>query len=182
MAPVSVTHKATAHREGDWWVIDVDGIGATQTKRLDQADGTARDLIASMLDVDPAGIQVDITPEVGPELDGLVLSARTAADAAKEAQAKAAETSRATADLLHEAGYSMRDIGVLIGVSYQRIHQLLEGKATRVRGKAPRVRVRGVKVGKTTTKGAMGGRRLAVNAAGGKKASSKSVQQAPVDA
>ena len=51
MAPVS-TYTATAHREGDWWVIDVEGVGVTQAKRLDQVEGMARDMVALMLDVD----------------------------------------------------------------------------------------------------------------------------------
>ena len=37
MAPVS-TYRATAHREGNWWVVEVDGIGVTQAFGL-RADG-----------------------------------------------------------------------------------------------------------------------------------------------
>jgi hypothetical protein len=132
MAPVS-SYTATAYREGDWWVVEVEGVGVTQAKRLDQVEHMARDMVAIMLDVDIDDVQVTVAPHVGPELDGLLLDVRSAADEAKRAQAKATEASRATARRLKDAGYSLRDIGVLTGVSFQRVHQLLEGTAT-VRG------------------------------------------------
>lgn len=150
------TYTATAHREGDWWVIDVEGVGVTQAKRLDQVEGMARDMVALMLDVDISTVQVDVHPEVGPELDGLVLSARTAADAAKQAQARATETSRATAKRLADAGYSLRDIGILTGVSYQRIHQLLGEGQKRSSTQAETVRVGRIPVKGTTKDGGVG--------------------------
>lgn len=123
------TYTATAHREGDWWVVDVAGIGATQAKRLDQVEDMARDMIAIMEDVDLDDVHVDVVPQVGPELDGLILNTRSATDAAKRAQAEATEASRTTAQRLRAAGYSLRDIGILTGVSYQRIHQLLGSRS-----------------------------------------------------
>jgi hypothetical protein len=176
------TYNAKAHREGDWWVIDVEGVGVTQAKRLDQVEDMARDMVGLMLDVDISTVDVDVAPQVGAELDGLVLSARNAADAARAAQAKATETSRATAERLHAAGYSLRDIGVLTGVSYQRIHQLLEGKATRAHGKTTRAQAaRNGKVRKTT-RGAMEGQITTRSASSGKKVSSKDLQPKAVDA
>ncbi len=192
MAPVS-TYKAKAYREGDWWVIDVDGVGVTQAKRLDQVEHMARDMIALMLDVDASTVHVDVEPQVGPELDGLLLSARTAADAAKAAQAEAAETSRSTAERLHAAGYSMRDIGVLTGVSYQRVHQLLAeiksefssgDHVEHVKNGLPSgtKTVRSPKVNKTTTRSAVSSKYTTRSAASGKKTNSKGQEQAPVDA
>lgn len=129
MAPVS-TYTATAHREGDWWVIDVEDVGVTQAKRLDQVEHMARDLVAAMRDVEMGDVAVELLFKVDPELDGLIVATRSAVEQAREAQAKATEASRATAVRLKTAGLSLRDIGELTGVSYQRVHQLLAGVGT----------------------------------------------------
>jgi hypothetical protein len=161
MAPVS-TYTATAHREGDWWVVEVEGVGVTQAKRLDQVEDMARDMVALMTDVDIETVAVDVAPQVGPELDGLVISARTAADVAKKAQAKATEVSRATVKRLKEAGYSLRDIGVLTGVSYQRVHQLLEEQRMHRGGSVEKAKVRTTtKMTKKTKPGEVQHRKLA---------------------
>lgn len=126
MAPVS-TYTATAHREGDWWVIDVEDVGVTQAKRLDQVEHMARDLVAAMRDVEMDDVAVEVLFKVDPELDGLIVATKSAVEQAREAQAKATEASHTTAVRLKTAGLSLRDIGELTGVSYQRVHQLLAG-------------------------------------------------------
>lgn len=139
MAPVS-TYRATAHREGNWWVVEVDGIGVTQAKRLDHVEHMARDMVALMEDVSIDDVHVEVAPQVGPELDGLILGARSAADEAKRAQVAATEASRETSRRLKDAGYSLRDIAVLTGVSYQRVHQWLESTKHPDRGRQKMMR------------------------------------------
>lgn len=124
------TYTAVCRRSGDWWAISVREIKGvhTQVRRLDQAADMARDAIALMLDVDPANIHVEVEPEVpAPAVDALA-----ARRAAREAE-RAAEISTAAAarQLLNE-GYTIRDVGRLLGLSPQRISQLAP-KATRAR-------------------------------------------------
>lgn len=61
------TYTATATREGDWLVLDVDlGPGAitcTQARDLAEADVMVRDVVAIVLDVAPDSFDVEI---VGP--------------------------------------------------------------------------------------------------------------------
>lgn len=53
---------ATAHREGNWWVIEIPELGqATQARKATDIDEMARDLIAVMRNVDPSEVQVAVT-------------------------------------------------------------------------------------------------------------------------
>ena len=60
---------ATAHREGNWWVIEIPELGqATQARKatdIDEMvrdlDEMVRDLIAVMRNVDPSEVQVAVT-------------------------------------------------------------------------------------------------------------------------
>lgn len=52
---------ATAHREGDWWVIEIPELGqTTQARTVTDIEGMARDLIAIMRNVDPLEVQVTV--------------------------------------------------------------------------------------------------------------------------
>lgn len=124
------TYTAVCRRSGDWWAISVREIKGvhTQVRRLDQATDMARDAIALMLDVDPATIQVEVEPEVpAPVVDALA-----ARRAAREAERAAEASTAAAAQQLLKEGYTIRDVGRLLGLSPQRISQIAP-KATRTR-------------------------------------------------
>lgn len=118
-------YSATVHREGNWWVIDVEGVGATQAKRLDKVEYMARDLVAAVRDIDAETVQVDVRFDLAPELANLLEAARVATIAADEARQKATDLSRTAAARLRSEKWSLRDIARLIGVSFQRVDQLL---------------------------------------------------------
>jgi len=50
--------EAVASREGDWWVVDITGYGATQTRRLDDVEPMVADLVASLEDIDVSAVEV----------------------------------------------------------------------------------------------------------------------------
>lgn len=50
--------KARVHREGPWYVIDVDGYGVTQAESALSTLRMARDLVAMVADVDPGQVAV----------------------------------------------------------------------------------------------------------------------------
>ncbi len=50
---------------------------------------------------------------------------------ARDSQSKAAEELRAAAQELSRSGMPLRDIGQLLGVSYQRAHQLVSSDVSR---------------------------------------------------
>lgn len=125
------TYVITAGRSGDWWALTVSGGGLkrgyhTQVKRLEQAEEMARDLVATMRDVDVSEIDADFDlavadDEVATELEATLLT-RLAATLVKQ---KAAEATQATVADLARRGYVHRDIGYLLGMSHQAVGKLL---------------------------------------------------------
>jgi DNA-directed RNA polymerase specialized sigma subunit len=124
VAPV-ITYKATVSREGDWWVIDVQGVGVTQAKRLDQVDRMARDLVSLMEDVPADVVQVAVTVRLDDDTETL---RRNHERLRREAEAATQIASGAREQLmrsLQAAKLSSRDIAELTGVSHQRVSQII---------------------------------------------------------
>lgn len=121
-------YDAIATRDGKWWMISIPSIdGLTQARRLSEATEMAREYIAVSQDIplDAVGVDLRFAP-IGDVDD---VTDRVAAIAAERRQAAALEAeaiARAT-DLAHDlvaADVPIRDIGAILGVSYQRVHQL----------------------------------------------------------
>jgi hypothetical protein len=106
------------------WELHVDGVGVTQSHGLTDAKEMARSYIAMMTDAPIDSFEVEIMPEVSG-LDLAVHEARAAVREAERAQREAAAQSRALARELRSRGLSGRDIAVVLGVSPQRVSQLL---------------------------------------------------------
>ena len=83
------------------------------------------DLIAIMTDTDPDSFNVELELVLPPEALAHKIAAEELRGKAAAAQAAAALESRRAALALRESGYTLRDIGEALGVSYQRAHQLV---------------------------------------------------------
>ena len=119
-------YTAVVTREGRGWVVDVAGVGATQARNLAEAKDMAIDLIAITRQVPPASIHVDIRTMLDPELEAEVQQARAAIQELEQRQQRVASTSRSVArKLVRTAGLTGRDAAVVLGVSPQRVSQLL---------------------------------------------------------
>jgi hypothetical protein len=125
-------YRVMAKRWAHGWELHIDGEGVTQSRSLSEADSMVRDYIALMHDVAADSFDVEIIPEVGGGLDDAVRTAREAVASAETARRSAAQASRAIAGRLRSAGLSGRDIAMVLGVSAQRVSQLLRdaGPAT----------------------------------------------------
>lgn len=44
-------YEATATREDDWWVLEVEGVGATQVRSLRRASVVVRDMVSAVLEI-----------------------------------------------------------------------------------------------------------------------------------
>ena len=128
------THKALARyrvkavRSGEWWAITVPALRGvfSQAKRLSRVEATVREAIAMMLDIDEAEVgQIEVEVQPPEAVADLLDELRRSTSIADEAAAAAARARREAVRLLSEAGLPMRDIGEILGVSHQRISQIL---------------------------------------------------------
>jgi len=127
MAAVKNTYRATASREDGWWVVHIPALDrVTQSRRLEGVEATARDLIALWLDVPADSFDVKVEVELGSELAARVERVKSLRAEVDRVQAEASEAMRVLARSLAERGLSMRDAGRVLGVSFQRVQQLME--------------------------------------------------------
>ncbi len=122
------SYRAVATRSGDWWAITIPQLpGAfSQCKRLDQVEAMAREVIALMLDTDPADVDdIDVTVQLPDPLADDLTALQRSEQLADDARQAAAHAQRRAAGQLRAAGLSVRDIGRLLGVSHQRVSQIL---------------------------------------------------------
>jgi len=133
------TYKVTVTRDDRWWMIEVselDGYvnaaGArnystvTQARRLSEVRSQALDFICTVTDSAPSEVAVSITISV----DGVDVTARAAQvsadrDEATRLAAVAQSEARELARDLTALGVTVRDVGEVLGVSFQRVQQLV---------------------------------------------------------
>ncbi len=123
------TYTARCQRSGDWWAISVPELRGvhTQARRLEKAEAMTRDAIALFLDVPSDSFDVRVEPVLPRDLQKKVGRARKARDEAELLQRDAAIASaEVAADLVRSAHLTVRDAGRVLGLSHQRIAQLLK--------------------------------------------------------
>ena len=117
---------ARATRDEGWWTVTVDEVPGlfTQTRRLDQIPGMVRDPLTLFPDIteDAKGAEVTVVPE-GPAAEAAHEAAELR-ERAREAQSQATASMQAAARELSAGGLTFRDIGSLLGVSYQQAQKL----------------------------------------------------------
>lgn len=122
------TYTAMITREGKWWMVAIPAIdGLTQARRLSEAQLMAREYIAVTLDVPLADVSVVLEVESIGQVAGI--RGRLAAIEQERTQAielekKATAEASALARELVAADVPLRDVGAVLGVSFQRAHQL----------------------------------------------------------
>lgn len=127
---VAMTHyTVTAERGADRgvWVFQCSQFpGAiSQSRRLSDATGLMAEAIAFVAEVDPAEVEIDLVPVLPATLEDEVRQARAAVAGLEEQQRTTADLSRKAARRLREAGLSGADTAVVLGVSAQRVSQLV---------------------------------------------------------
>lgn len=122
-------YEVDVTREGPYWVGKVRGLrgGATEARRLDRLDVEVRDLIAGLLDIDEGSIELHYNYETALQRQS-VKAVREVAEARahlREAEMHYDSVMRAAAKDLHDESVSLRDSAALLGVSFQRVQQLV---------------------------------------------------------
>jgi len=120
------TYRVIATQEERFWLLSVPELDVvTQARTLDRAEATVRDLIAVWLDVPADSFAVEVEPRLNDEWTKLLRETRDARTTADKASARASEMLRTSVTTLHDAGLSAREVGSLVGISYQRVQQVL---------------------------------------------------------
>ncbi|WP_166345542.1 hypothetical protein [Phytoactinopolyspora limicola] len=121
-------YTSTAIRDGLYWVVHCNQHPAARSRvrLLVQAVRHQRHAIASILGVPEAHVSVDVQPVLPPIVEQHLGRARQLRRDAADANRAAAAESRAAARALAAQQLSLRDIGTILGVSHQRVHQLIK--------------------------------------------------------
>jgi hypothetical protein len=123
------SYEVAVTREGRWWMIAIPALdGLTQARRLDEVEKMAREYIAVTLDVPLS--QVAITISVIEVAGEDVLETMTLVDNlrrhAKHLDELVADLTREFAAALSGANVPVRDVSKLLGLSHQRVSQLVQ--------------------------------------------------------
>jgi hypothetical protein len=124
-------YKVEVERDGKWWMIHVPDIdGLTQARRLSEVEEMARSLIAISTDTRLESVAVDVvTIHMGSphfaELLGKAESIKDRRGQIRKLEESVLRDSREFAYYLNADGVPVRDIAELLGVSPQRVSQLL---------------------------------------------------------
>jgi len=125
------TYTVTTERSGNWWAFSVPEVPGAhgQAKRLEQVRDQARDVISMMLDAEPDSFAVSLSVRLDPRIEHALDEAKAARQEFDTYQRVAQEKLRFAAEQIKEVGgLSVRDIGSLLDVSFQRISQILGDK------------------------------------------------------
>ena len=110
---------------GQYWLIYVPTVDKhTQARRVSEIGSMARDLIHVMTGEAPDSFNLDIQYILASRIQERLDCATELRTQADEVRREAAEEVRAAAADLKQAGVSLRDIGKLLGISFQRAGQL----------------------------------------------------------
>lgn len=122
------TYVAVYERDAvdDAWNVRIDGLEGCQTygRSLRQAQSRIRETLALWLDRDPSGLLIE--DRMPAKLAAVAKRANQARLDAERAGAKAQNEVAGAAKALTDLGLSRRDAAELLGLSHQRVQQLVE--------------------------------------------------------
>jgi predicted RNase H-like HicB family nuclease len=122
------TYTARLEREKDGrWTVELEEEPRVHTwgKTVDQALARTREAAALWFQIEEDRIELVPRPVLPKSADRTVEQARQAREHARSADRLAIERTRKAAATLTSRGISMRDVAAILGISHQRVHQLL---------------------------------------------------------
>jgi hypothetical protein len=126
------TYDITVNREGRWWMVSIPEIdGLTQARRLSEVGQMARELIALEVDAALSEIEVNITEVDVAGLDVHATAEQVARlrEEVRQLDDLIAGLTAVTAQKLVDEGVPMRDVAEVIGVSHQRVAQIVDPRS-----------------------------------------------------
>ncbi|GAB2606359.1 hypothetical protein [Kribbella endophytica] len=125
-------YDAVVTRDGRWWMIEIPEMdGLTQARRLDDVEKMAREYIAVTLDIPMSQVDVSVS---GIEVAGQdLLEAKALVEDlrrhSQQVEALVADLTRQFASALTSASVPVRDVSKVLGISHQRVSQLVQSAA-----------------------------------------------------
>src|SRR5205807_6251055 len=122
------SYYVVVSREDGLWVAILDGLpaGATDVERFEELDEAVRDLITFLADVEPDTFWIDWRYRLGTQdLTVLIENLREWEHLAEQATRQRDVTRKAVVESMRAAGLSYREIADVVGLSHQRIGQLV---------------------------------------------------------
>ncbi|MCI1650260.1 hypothetical protein [Bifidobacterium tibiigranuli] len=119
-------YEVQVTRDEDAWMVDVPQVQrVTEALSLKEVDVMARDLIHIMTGEEPEAITLDVHVLLPDAVQESIDTARHQRELAESSARLAVAESRQAAKQLHGMGVTLCDIGMTLGISYQRAHQLV---------------------------------------------------------
>ncbi|MET0233835.1 MAG: hypothetical protein ABW224_04275 [Kibdelosporangium sp.] len=121
------TYRAEVTRDGKFWLIRIPELDrSTQASRYKDVAVMANDLVEIMtgLAADKYDLHIDV--RLPTEVKDHLARAEVLREEAKRKNSEAAQESRAAVRRLLAEGLSQREAGDLLGMSFQRINQLVK--------------------------------------------------------
>lgn len=119
----------TAERGNGVWVLESDNGAVSQVRRLDQAADEMVEAVAYLAGLPVGEVEIEVRPVLPESYRQASERAERFRGEAARAQHQAAEASREAASVLVSSGLSMRDAARVMGISHQRVAQLVKGAA-----------------------------------------------------
>jgi len=122
------SYRVDVIRSGQWWAIEVPELPGvfSQVRRIDQVDEAVKEAIAMMTDADEADVSIDVEVESGSDIEALLATLKQSSSAAEAAREQEAADRRHVIEQLRSKGLPNRDVATLIGLSHQRVAQILK--------------------------------------------------------
>ena len=99
----------------------------SQTSRLDRAEDEVVEAIAYPSGLAPSEFDVEVVPVLPDEIETLHVHAEQTSKKAVAATREAADAKRALARSMRDQGFTVREMGQVLGLSYQRAAALAAG-------------------------------------------------------
>lgn len=120
--------SGSVHAHPGVWVLECKELGVvSQTSRLDRAEDEVVEAIAYPSGLAPSEFDVEVAPVLPDEIETLHVHAEQTSKKAVAATREAADAKRALARSMRDQGFTVREMGQVLGVSYQRAAALAAG-------------------------------------------------------
>jgi predicted RNase H-like HicB family nuclease len=122
------TYTAVYERDGNAWLVEIAEEPPCHSwgRTLSAAHSNIRDALALWLDQSPDSFEIRDDVRLPQELEHQLSAVRQYKTALERFQHTLTQLTAQTAQALTRSGLSMRDAGRLMGLSHQRIDQLLD--------------------------------------------------------